>query len=119
MTIEILDTEISKDFFGNDSGRTATISITSGGQSYLLYVGGLPLTGELLPGLEAREAELWQAASAGGQAFDVFELVERRVIKALALVVLDEINILRAKHADLAPRSEGQIRGAIKTKLVG
>ena len=38
------------------------------------------------------------------------------LIRALALVVLDEINTLRGQHA-LAPRTAQQLRDAIKNKL--
>ena len=38
------------------------------------------------------------------------------LIRALALVVLDEINTLRGQHA-LAPRTAQQLRDAIKSKL--
>ena len=38
------------------------------------------------------------------------------LIRALALTIMDELNILRAEHA-LAPRTGTQLRNAIKAKL--
>jgi len=38
------------------------------------------------------------------------------ITRALALVVLDEVNILRSQHA-LAPRTAAQLKGAIKNKI--
>ena len=81
-------------------------------------VGGLSLTGDLQAILDARESELFQAASAAGVTFEVYDLIERRIIKALALVIMDELNILRALHG-LPDRTPGQIKTAIKSKLQG
>lgn len=39
-----------------------------------------------------------------------------RIVRALALVTLDEINILRQLHG-LAPRTAAQLRTAIETKV--
>lgn len=43
-------------------------------------------------------------------------LVSDDAIKAFALAVLDEINLLRSEHS-LAPRTVQQLRDAIKSKL--
>lgn len=64
MTIEILRTKTAS--IGPIQARHVDIIITSGGVSYLWSVGGLPLTGSLQTILEAREPELWQAASLAG-----------------------------------------------------
>lgn len=44
-----------------------------------------------------------------------FELVFDKTLKAFALVVLDEINILRGKHS-LANRTKSQLNTAVKNK---
>lgn len=142
MTIEILETTITQDEGGIDASRSVTISITDGATTYLWYVGSLPLVGDLQPVLDAREAKLFAAASAKGRTFDVFDVKERRVLKALALVMLDEINAHAAKIneildaidtatnlaevksliatiSDYPQRDESQIYGAIKAKLMG
>ena len=51
--------------------RTAEIVIDDGQDAYFWIVGGLPETGDLLPLLEAGEAQLFAAAQAGGDIFDV------------------------------------------------
>lgn len=50
--------------------RTAEIVIDDGQDAYFWRVGGLPETGDLQPILEAREAQLFPAAQAGGDIFD-------------------------------------------------
>lgn len=47
--------------------RHANIIISSNGESYLWGVGGLPVEGDVLAILKAREAELWAAARAAGR----------------------------------------------------
>lgn len=63
MTIEIISTKTLM-IDGVEVSRHCDIIITSGATSYLWGVGGLPLTGDLQTILDAREAELWTAASA-------------------------------------------------------
>lgn len=117
MTIEILETKIENNFSTGQPGqRSAEIIITSGPSSYLLSVGGLLLTGNLQSILEAREGELFSAAQAGGRVVDLYEVTARRVLKAFALVMLDEINILRVQ-AGLSARTGAMIENAIKSKL--
>lgn len=116
MTIEIVNTEIKT--VAEKSFRVATIIISSGSETYLYLVGGLPLTGNLQTILDAREAELFTAAQAKGKPVDLYEIVTRRVLKAFVLVVLDEVNILR-QQAGLAPRTAGQIDNALKAKIKG
>lgn len=62
MTIKILSIKTSKDYDGPDITRHANIIISDNVTHYALGVGDLPLTGDLQPILDAREAELWQAA---------------------------------------------------------
>jgi len=49
--------------------------------------------------------------TAGKQQFD-----DERILKALALVILDEINILRSQHG-LAARTKMQFANAIRSKV--
>lgn len=112
--IEILETKSVS--LGVINARHAEIIISNGAASYLWSVGGLPLAGDLQAVLEAREAELFAQAQAGGRPVDLYEIATKRVLKAFALVVLDEINILR-QRAGLANRTAAMIDDAIKTKL--
>ena len=57
---------------------------------------------------------LWYRAIELDKASDVTDWDAQ--VKALALVYLDEINILRAEHG-LAPRTKKQLRAALKKKL--
>jgi hypothetical protein len=117
MTIEILSIEAITDAITGDvSGQQVEIEIDNGGPVYQISV-GVPLgEPDIQAHLDGRFAELWAYAQAKGQSQDIY--VSRRVIKALALVILDEINILRGV-AGLAPRSASQIEGAIRAKLKG
>lgn len=114
--IEIIETRIVSDRIGQPSTRHTDIIITSGANSYLYGVGGLPLTGNLQTNLEAREAELFAEAQATGKVVDLYGVTPQRIIKSLALVIMDELNILR-NAAGLAPRTANQIEAAIKTKM--
>lgn len=98
--------------------RAVDFVITNGGQSYFYQLGGLPLEGDLQAILDSQEAELWTRAQANGQTVDVYEVATKRVLKAFALVVMDEINILR-QRAGLPLRNAGQIDDAIKARLKG
>ncbi len=62
MKIRILEetTKISMD--GTETDCYVLIIISDGTNHYQLGVGDLPLTGDLQPVLDAREAELWQVA---------------------------------------------------------
>lgn len=113
--IEILEIRSSTNAAGTVT-RHADIAIGDGLTVYKLGVGGLPESGDLQPILDAREAKLLQVAIAKGQLFDVYELTVQRVLKALTLVITDELNILRALHG-LPDRTADQIKGAIKNRL--
>lgn len=70
MTIDIIETtEITEN--GVIDSRNAIISITDTVDVYLWSVGGLPATGDLQVILDAREAELWAAASSAANAVPV------------------------------------------------
>lgn len=113
MTIEIIQEIIVNDLEGNPSSRAVIIAIDD---TYEWPVGGLPLTGDLQPILDANEAQYLAAAQAANRLLDVFNVSQTEILKALALVIMDEINILRALHG-LVARDESQIRTAIKNKL--
>ena len=115
MTIDIQIIKMISDEAGNPTKRHADIAISDGPTVYLLGVGGLPLAGNLQTILEAREAELLSIAIAKGVIFSVFHLQTRAVVKKLALIMMDEINILRALHR-LPARTEAQIRAALKNR---
>lgn len=119
--IEILETKIENDInTGQPSKRSVEVVITSGPSSYLLSIGGLPLTGNLQTLLDAQESQRWAEALAGGRVVDLYELATKRTLKAFALVMLDEINLLRqASLPPLPARSASQIEGALKAKIKG
>ncbi len=72
---------------------------------------------ELQAHFDAQEADLWRVAQQKRYTVDVWERIPlKRLLKAFALVVLDEINILRTR-AGLVPRTADQIVTAIKAKL--
>lgn len=95
------------------------LEISQGPESYMLPTtapGDLD-EGDLQAHFDAREAELWAVAQAKQYPVDLFERVPvKRVLKAFALVVLDEVNILRGA-AGLPERTANQIITAIKGKL--
>lgn len=68
MTIKIINTEMIIDENGLDIFRHVDIIISDDVNVYMWGVGGLPLTGDLQLILDNREAELWTAASAKGNA---------------------------------------------------
>lgn len=117
--IEILETKIENDInTGQPVKRSVEAIITSGPSSYLLSIGGLPLTGNLQAILDAREAEFWTQAEAGGRPADLYEITTKRALRAFALVMLDEINILRVQ-AGLSARTAAQAQAALLAKLKG
>lgn len=72
---------------------------------------------ELQAYFEVQEANLWQIAQEKQYMPDLYEHIPlRRALKAFALVVLDEVNVLR-QAAGLAARTPDQIIVAIKNKL--
>lgn len=75
------------------------------------------LENELQAHFDGREDELWIMADAKQYAPDIYEhLKSKWVLKALAAVMLDEINTLRQQHG-LAARTAEQLREAVKGKL--
>lgn len=116
MTIEILETYNTLDpFTGQTIARAARISI----DGLELVKGGLPVEGNLQTILNSREAELLAIAQSFNRPIDIYEHVTtKKLLKAVALVVMDELNILRAAAVPpLTARTAGQIESAIKNKL--
>ena len=115
--IEIVQAEL----FENEAGNywSCWLQITQDTESWMLptTAPGIKSEGELQAHFDTREADLWRVAQAKQYTPDVFERVpQKKVLKAFALVVLDEINILRGA-AGLAERTQEQIVSAIKGKL--
>lgn len=77
MTIKILSIKTSKDYDGPDITRHANIIISDNVTHYTLGVGDLPLTGDLQPILDAREAELWTVAQTKGKNLAIQEVRRR------------------------------------------
>ncbi len=95
------------------------LEISQGAEAWMLptTAPGTFAEGELQAHFDARLAELWRVAQAKQYTPDVFERIPlKRLLKAFALVVLDELNILR-QAAGLAERTPDQIVTAIKGKL--
>lgn len=112
--IEILSISVNE--FEGVVTRHTDFIISDGQAAYLWSAGGLPPDGDVQTLLEAREAELWAAARVAGRAVDLYEIPLKRVLKAVALVVMDELNILR-QRASLPPRTAGQIDDAVRAKM--
>ena len=68
---------------------------------------------------EAKEEELWVLAKSKGYSTDILEMLPQyELIKALALLVLDEINALR-EVANLPPRTIEQLKAGLRNKMNG
>lgn len=64
--ITILSTMIVNEIDGSQQSRSCSIVVTDNSNNYQLGVGGLPLAGDLLPILEARQDELLEVAVSKG-----------------------------------------------------
>ncbi len=120
MTIEIIETE----FTINDDNEfwAVWLEISQLGTNWLLpaTAPGNLLEADLQAHFDTREAELWVVAQQKAILPNaVYErIVSGRIAKAFALVVLDEVNLLRAQHG-LSARTAEQLRTALKAKLKG
>jgi hypothetical protein len=115
--IEIISIEFIQDELG--SIWVCWLQLTQGPESWMLpaTAPGTLAEVDLQAYFDAREADLWTLAQAKQYPVDLYERVPvRRVLKAFALVVLDEVNLLRVQHG-LAERTPDQIVTAIKAKL--
>lgn len=99
MTIEILNTQTIE--FEGSFSRYCQIIITSGGDSYLWSVGGLPEAGDLQTILEGREAELLAAAQAAGVVANVGEVAERRDFAGLEADITGELAWITTAIAEI------------------
>ena len=118
MTIEIVLAERTTDDETGDYW-SVLLEITNVATAYALptTAPGTLAASELQAHFEAQETTLWRVAQAKRYPVDVWERVPlKRLLKAFALVILDEINILRMR-AGLAQRTPAQIVTAIKVKL--
>lgn len=118
MTIEIVQAEIVSDELAGNLWA-CWLQVTQAADSWMLPAtapGDLEES-ELQAHFDARAAELWRVAQAKRYPPDVWERIPlKRLLKAFALVLLDEINLLR-ERAGLQPRTADQIATAIKGKL--
>jgi hypothetical protein len=95
------------------------LQITQGAEAWMLpaTAPGTLAAGELQAYFDAQEADLWRVAQAKQYTVDVWERIPlKRLLKAEALVIMDEINILR-QRAGLPVRTADQIVTAIKANL--
>ena len=91
--IQIQTTSIITDPITREStSKTVQIIITNAGQSYTWYVGGLPLTGDLQPILDARFDELWRAASERAIPVPTSEIFQVPIIAPDFIVQTPKIN---------------------------
>ena len=119
MTIEIVDREFVEDLELGISNWACLLEITQLPEAFLLPANapGSLAEGDLQAHFDAKETELFALAQVKGFAVDtLYQRIPKRVMKAFALVVLDEINILRDQHG-LVLRTEAQLRTAVKGKL--
>jgi hypothetical protein len=115
--IEIVSAELQTD--EETITWTCWLQLTQGPESWMLpaTAPGELAEGDLQAYFDAREAELWRVAQAKQYTIDLYERVPlRRLLRAFALVVLDEVNILRGA-AGLQERTPDQIVTAIKARL--
>lgn len=95
------------------------LEISQGEETWMLpaTAPGTLAEGELQAHFDAMESYLWGVAQAKQYEADLYQhIAAKRVLKAFAGVVLDEINILRGV-AGLPERTGEQLRQAIKAKL--
>jgi hypothetical protein len=95
------------------------LELTSGGESWMLpaTAPGNLTKPELQAYFDEQAAYLWTLARAKKHSGEIEGHVDpRHVLRALLLVFLDEINILR-ENAGLTPRTVSQLRTALKRKL--
>ena len=120
--IEIIITEKADATLPGEAVReiwACWLQLTQGPDTWLLpaTAPGTLAAGELQAHFDAREADLWRVAQAKQYPVDVWERIPlKRLLRAFALVMLDEVNLLRDR-AGMPQRTADQIVGAIKAKL--
>lgn len=118
MTIEIIEAELTTDEDGF-SFWACWLEVSQATESYLLpaTAPGTLLEADLQAHFEAQESALFNLAQTKGLDVDeVYDRIPKRILKAVLLVILDEINLLRGLHS-LAARTPAQARTAVKNKL--
>lgn len=116
--IEIITAEYTENAFGG-TYWACWLEISLGEETWMLpaTAPGELVEGELQAFFDAKESELWAVAQAKQHTVDLYQHVAvKRVLKAFALVALDEFNILRGEHS-LPERTAEQLKAAIKAKL--
>jgi hypothetical protein len=105
-------------------GLVADVEIDDGITTYATSVGGIPdgLTrAQIQTALDNRFDEVWSVASQGkpiiASILENPDLNVLMVAAALALVMVDEINVLRSEHG-LAPRTAQQAYNAVRAKYI-
>lgn len=119
MTIEIIETRFLAASDEDDIPSWACfIEISQGQQVYILPVGapGDLDRSDLQAYFEGKEVEILRVADIKEVSED--SVYSRDVLQAFALMILDEINLLR-QVASLQPRTINQLRTALKNKLKG
>ena len=95
------------------------LQITQDGESWMLptTAPGTLENEELQAHFDAREDELWRVAQEKQYAPDILERMPmRQLMKVVALVMLDEVNLIR-EELSLSERTSKQLLDAIKAKL--
>lgn len=115
MTIEIVTA--NKRDIGGHNAWVCTLEVTRLSQVWELSATapGILTKAELQAHFEADETRLWVIAERKAELPDVFRLVNRDTLEAFALVIMDELNILRSLHG-LPVRTANQIKEAIKNR---
>lgn len=119
MTIEIIDAMLQTDEESSIQFWFCWLEIVQNGDVYLLPVTALGslLEGELQAVFDAKETELFTLAQAkGDEPEKIYQRIDKRIVRAFALVTLDEVNIIRGELA-LPLRTAEQLRNAVKGKL--
>jgi hypothetical protein len=124
MPVEILEIRTVNNEFGEPDSYVVEFEISNGQGAYLWRIGGIQLgttKAQAAQYLQNHFDEIYEAAEKGNEpAPDLVDnphIEVRRVLKALALVMVDEINILRAEHG-LAPRTDQQAYNAVRAKYI-
>ena len=118
MIIEIIQSELTK-----GEGRkywACWLQITQDEESYFLpaTAPGTLAEEELQVYFDAHEDELWSVAQNKGYEPDILKQVpSRRLLKALALVILDELNFIRENPGFHEAITVDEMIAAVKEKL--
>lgn len=104
---------------GGQQSWKCWLSITKNSDTWILQANAPGNTeyGALQAYFEPQEADLWEIAQLEGYQDDIFErTTPKALLRALALVTLDEINALRTR-AGMPARTITQLINAVRDKL--